>query len=95
MYRPPSRAADTHALAYRPKEASKPRTPLEKKSPSYVDIAALIATKLGGQEWQTVPPKQKKTPKLSTQGAQDIGLKDLKPAREKDKEVWRLLFQRD
>ena len=65
-----------------------------KKDHSYADVVALMATKPGGQAWQEVLPKQKS--RAAKAGPQEAprGPKDLKPAKEKNREARRLLFRR-
>ncbi|KAL1963929.1 hypothetical protein VTN77DRAFT_7735 [Rasamsonia byssochlamydoides] len=81
-------------LMQRPLEAPKQ---LVKKGTSYADVAALMATRPGGQEWQVVPARQKKAQKSSnTNGPKEPQQPEsLVPAKEKNKEARRLLFQRD
>lgn len=61
-------------------------------------MAALMATKPGGQEWQVVGPKQKnkaqKSSTTRTPGEPNMSQKpeDLKPIKEKNKEARRLIF---
>jgi len=63
-----------------------------KKEHSYADVAALMATKPGGQAWQEVLPKQKNR---ATKEATTKRPQDLKPAKEKDREARRIIFRRD
>jgi hypothetical protein len=55
-----------------------------RKEHSYADIAALMATKPGGQAWQEVLPKQKNR---AAKEATTKRPQDLKPAKEKDREA--------
>jgi hypothetical protein len=67
-----------------------------KKEHSYADVAALMATKPGGQAWQEVLPKQKnRATKEATKEATTKRPQDLKPAKEKDREARRIIFRRD
>jgi hypothetical protein len=66
------------------------RTQPGKKEQSYADMAALMATKPGGQVWQEVLPKQKN--RASTKEATTKRPQDLKPAKEKDREARRIIF---
>ncbi|KAL2004974.1 hypothetical protein VTN00DRAFT_2824 [Thermoascus crustaceus] len=72
-HRPANRAAGDATAKKAPKdalkagEASRPKESMKqppKKGASYADIAALLATKPGGQEWQTVPARPSKTQKM-------------------------------
>jgi hypothetical protein len=94
---PPSGAAtNTQDQAHsRPRQADRARDLPERKAPSYADVAALMATRPGGQGWQIVPPKQKKASKQGSIGDKALEPKDFKPAKEKDKVARRLLFRRD
>jgi hypothetical protein len=49
----------------------------------------------GGQEWQVVPPKQKKVSKIGPTAALVQTPENLKPAKEKNKEARRIIFRRD
>ena len=49
---------------YRPGGAPRAEKPLEKKAPLYAGVAALMAIKPRGQEWQVVPSKKNKAAKL-------------------------------
>jgi hypothetical protein len=68
------------------------RTQPGKKEHSYADVAALMATKPGGQAWQEVLPKQKNRAAKEATTKQP---QDLKPAKEKDREARRIIFRRD
>lgn len=104
VHRPASRAASRvrsnsqikdqppKTLMQRPLEAPKQ---LAKKGTSYADMAALMATGPGGQEWQMVSAKQKKEAQKSsnTSGPEKPQqLESLVPVKEKNKEAHRLLF---
>jgi hypothetical protein len=55
-----------------------------------------MATKPGDQAWQEVLPRQKsRAAKVSPQEAATRRPKDLKPAKEKNREARRLIFRRD
>ena len=93
-HRPVSGAASkAKDLIYRPGGAPRAEKPLEKKAPSYAGVAALMAIRPGGQEWQVVPSKKNKAAKSRQPGAPEP--KDLKPVKEKNKEARRLLFRRE
>ncbi|KAL2009046.1 hypothetical protein VTN00DRAFT_7240 [Thermoascus crustaceus] len=104
-HRPPSRAASKTTEYQAPKAPSVgiPKTTRQpvKLEASYADMAALMATRPGGQEWQVVSPKQKnkaqKSSTTRTPGEPNTSQKpeDLKPIKEKNKEACRLIFQRD
>jgi hypothetical protein len=68
-----------------PKTAIPVPKPQEKKTATYADMAALLATKPGGKEWQTVPAKQKQVRKV----------KELTPVAGQEKEARRLIFRRE
>jgi hypothetical protein len=76
-----------------PMGAPMARTQPGKKEHSYAEVAALMATKPGGQAWQEVLPKQKN--RASTKEATTKLPQDLKPAKEKDREARRIIFRRD
>jgi hypothetical protein len=59
--------------------------PQDKKGATYADVAALLATKPGGKEWQTVPAKPIRTRKV----------KELTPVAAQEKETRRLIFRRE
>ncbi|KAL2010786.1 hypothetical protein VTN00DRAFT_3504 [Thermoascus crustaceus] len=104
-HRPPSRAASKTTEYQAPKVPSIgiPKTARQpvKLGASYADMAALMATRPGGQEWQVVGPKQKnkaqKSSTTRTPGEPNTSQKpeDLKLIKEKNKEARRLIFQRD
>ena len=73
-----------------PMGAPMARTQPGKKEHFYADVAALMATKPGGQAWQEVLPKQKRATKEATKLPQD-----LKPAKEKDREARQIIFRWD
>jgi hypothetical protein len=63
-------------------------------------LAALLATKPGGQEWQTVPLKPSKAQRSRGSGdlkgpVESQKPKEVKPVKEKSKEIRRLLLRRD
>jgi hypothetical protein len=81
-------------LPIRPTKAlSAQRQPEKKAAPSYA--AALMDIRSGGQEWQVVPPKQKKVSKIGPTAALVQTPENLKPAKEKNKEARRIIFRRD
>lgn len=66
------------------------------KQTTFADLAALLATKPGGQEWQEVPRKNKKHQKTrQAERVDQAGLDNLKPAKDCPKEARRLLFRRE
>jgi hypothetical protein len=73
-------------------QASKPRAtnPPPKPNPTFADLAALLATKPGGQEWQEVSQRKKKHQK-----AKQAETSNLRPAKDCPKEARRLLFRRE
>lgn len=78
----------------RQSQQQKPQQQLiEKKRASYADLAALLATKSGGKDWQTVPakPQRARKPKEPTPMQQT----PLTPAKEHNKEARRLIFRRN
>ncbi|KAL2005106.1 hypothetical protein VTN00DRAFT_2956 [Thermoascus crustaceus] len=109
-HRPASRAAGhttaKKALkdALKAGEASRPKESMKqppKKGASYADIAALLATKPGGQEWQTVPARPSKTQKMEGHRGSKEPVKEamkarkpgsFTPVKERNKEARRLLF---
>ncbi|KAL2004445.1 hypothetical protein VTN00DRAFT_5208 [Thermoascus crustaceus] len=112
-HRPASRATEDITAKKAPKDASKPREAPRsresmkqppKKGASFADIAALLATKPGGQEWQTVPAKPSKPQKMEGHRGSKVAVKkamkarnpeSLTPVKERNKEARRLLFRRE
>ncbi|KAL2014078.1 hypothetical protein VTN00DRAFT_1603 [Thermoascus crustaceus] len=112
-HRPASRAAGDTTAKKAPKdalkagEASRPKESMKqlpKKGASYADIAALLATKPGGQEWQTVPARPSKTQKMEGHRGSKEPVKEamkarkpgsFTPVKERNKEARRLLFRRE
>jgi hypothetical protein len=66
-------------------EAKAPRGTQEKRGATWADLTALLATKPGGNEWQTVPARKSKSQSL----------KKLTPIKEMDKEARRMIFRRE
>ena len=60
---------------------------------SFADIAALLATKPGGQGWKEVPRRRKRQRQPETTKQSEPS--QLKPARDSPKEARRILFRRD
>jgi hypothetical protein len=73
------------------KPANNQSTRAQRKT-TYADLAALLATKPGGQEWQEVTKKQKK--QLQKQPKQ-LSSRDITPVKNSPKEARRLLFRRE
>ncbi|KAL2012984.1 hypothetical protein VTN00DRAFT_509 [Thermoascus crustaceus] len=112
-HRPASRAAGDASAKKAPKdtikagEASRPKQDMKqppKKGASYADIAALLATRPGGQEWQTVPARPSKTQKMEGHRGSKEPVKEamkaqkpgsFTPVKERNKEARRLLFRRE
>ena len=80
------------------KQDAKPKgaSNLHSKQTTFADLAALLATKPGGKEWQEVPQKNRKHQK--TRQAERVNQpspNNLKPAKDCPKEAQRLLFHRE
>lgn len=68
----------------------------EKQKPTFADLAALLSTRPGGQEWQEVTKKKQKNRQI--QAAAIANQPDpfkLKPVKDSPKEARRLLFRRE
>lgn len=66
------------------------------KQATFADLAALLGTKPGGQDWQEVPQKNKKHQKTKQAGsANQPDPTNLTPVKDCPKEVRRLLFRRE
>lgn len=80
-----------HTQSQAPK--STPTSGHNQPQSSFADIAALLATKPGGQGWQEVPRrrKQQRQPETTKQSEPS----HLKPARDSPKEARRILFRRE
>ncbi|ODM14510.1 hypothetical protein SI65_10132 [Aspergillus cristatus] len=67
-----------------------------RQEPSFADLAALLSTRPGGQEWQEVTKKKQKNRQIQAVAA--VSQPDptkLKPAKDSPKEAWRFLFHRE
>ena len=64
-----------------------------RQDPRFADLAALLSTKPGGQEWQEVTKKKQKNQQIqATAVATQPNPITLKPAKDSPKEAQRLLF---
>lgn len=67
-----------------------------RQEPRFADLAALLSTKPGGQEWQEVTKKKQKNRQIqATAVATQPNPITLKPAKDSPKEARRLLFRRE
>lgn len=67
-----------------------------RQKPTFADLATLLSTKPGGQEWQEVTQKRRKHPKAKeAPAASRPDPTKIKPAKNCPKEVRRLLFRRE
>ena len=87
--------AQSKAQRHPPELTQKPQIPAQPpKQSTFADIAALLATRPGGQGWQEVPQRKKRQQRRTETTKQlEPGL--LKPARISPKEARRLLFRRE
>jgi hypothetical protein len=76
-----------------PKPAAKTGQNQPQKQSTFANLAALLATRPGGQGWQEVPPKRKQQKRTET--AKHSEPSSLKPARDSPKEARRILFRRE
>lgn len=80
-------------------QASKTRETTGQKprlKPTFADLAALLSTKPGGQEWQEVTKKKQKNRQIQAVAvASQHDPTKLKPAKDSPKEARRLLFRRE
>jgi len=67
-----------------------------RQEPSFADLAALLSTRPGGQEWQEVTKKRPKNRQIqAVAAANQPDPTKLKPAKDSPKEARRLLFRRE
>ncbi|ODM23014.1 hypothetical protein SI65_00603 [Aspergillus cristatus] len=67
-----------------------------RQQPTFADLAALLSTRPGGQEWQEVTKKKQKNRQIQAAAvANQPDPNKLKPAKDSPKEARRLLFRRE